>query len=398
MLAKGNTDKLKPITMTRHSYYFKIGAWVVAFIIIAASLLFTNRLAEKLTLEQHRKMEIWAEAMRQFLDTTEETEQSNFLWKIIEENDNIPVLIADQTDQIVTARNFVDAPRDNAEAYYAKELKRLKELREPIEINLDDNQKQYIYYDNSNLLKQLSYYPYIQLSIIGIFLIGVLMVLATIKNAEQNRVWVGLSKETAHQLGTPISSLLAWIEILKSSYPNDSMINDMGNDINRLKTIAERFSKIGSKTECELANINATLRQSVNYMQKRSSKMVTYTITESEPNIQTELCVPLFEWVIENLCKNAIDAMDGKGKIHIDLNSDKRQHVIIDITDSGKGIDKREFKTIFKPGYTTKQRGWGLGLSLVKRIIEEYHHGKIFVKQSAPNKGTTFRIVLSQKK
>ena len=386
------------MTMTRNSYYFKIGAWVVAFIIVATSLLFTNRLAEKLTLEQHRKMEIWAEAMRQFVNATEETEHVDFLWKIIEENDNIPVLIADQADQIVTSRNFAHVPEENADAYYAKELKRLKGLRKPIEISLGDNQKQYIYYDDSNLLKQLAYYPYIQLSVIAIFLIGVLMALATTKNAEQNRVWVGLSKETAHQLGTPISSLLAWIEILKSNYPDDSMIDDMGNDINRLKTIAERFSKIGSKSEFELVSINDTLRQSVQYMQKRSSQMVTYTLTETQPNIQTLLCVPLFEWVIENLCKNAIDAMDGKGSIQIETTIDERKHVIIDITDTGKGIDKRQFKSVFKPGYTTKRRGWGLGLSLAKRIIEEYHHGKIFVKQSALNKGTTFRIILSQKK
>ena len=384
--------------MTRNSYYFKIGAWVVAFIIVATSLLFTNRLAEKLTLEQHRKMEIWAEAMRQFVNATEETEHVDFLWKIIEENDNIPVLIADQADQIVTSRNFTHVPEENADAYYAKELKRLKGLRKPIEISLGDNQKQYIYYDDSNLLKQLAYFPYIQLSVIAIFLIGVLMALATTKNAEQNRVWVGLSKETAHQLGTPISSLLAWIEILKSNYPDDSMIDDMGNDINRLKTIAERFSKIGSKSEFELVSINDTLRQSVQYMQKRSSQMVTYTLTETQPNIQTLLCVPLFEWVIENLCKNAIDAMDGKGSIQIETTIDERKHVIIDITDTGKGIDKRQFKSVFKPGYTTKRRGWGLGLSLAKRIIEEYHHGKIFVKQSALNKGTTFRIILSQKK
>ena len=384
--------------MTRNSYYFKIGAWVVAFIIVATSLLFTNRLAEKLTLEQHRKLEIWAEAMRQFVNATEETEHVDFLWKIIEENDNIPVLIADQADQIVTSRNFAHVPEENADAYYAKELKRLKGLRKPIEISLGDNQKQYIYYDDSNLLKQLAYFPYIQLSVIAIFLIGVLMALATTKNAEQNRVWVGLSKETAHQLGTPISSLLAWIEILKSNYPDDSMIDDMGNDINRLKTIAERFSKIGSKSEFELVNINDTLRQSVQYMQKRSSQMITYTLTETEPTIQTQLCVPLFEWVIENLCKNAIDAMDGKGSIQIETTIDERKHVIIDITDTGKGIDKRQFKSVFKPGYTTKRRGWGLGLSLAKRIIEEYHHGKIFVKQSALNKGTTFRIILSQKK
>lgn len=384
--------------MTRNSYYFKIGAWVVAFIIVATSLLFTNRLAEKLTLEQHRKMEIWAEAMRQFVNATEETEHVDFLWKIIEENDNIPVLIADQADQIVTTRNFAHVPEENADAYYAKELKRLKGLRKPIEISLGDNQKQYIYYDDSNLLKQLAYYPYIQLSVIAIFLIGVLMALATTKNAEQNRVWVGLSKETAHQLGTPISSLLAWIEILKNNYPDDSMIDDMGNDINRLKTIAERFSKIGSKSEFELVSINDTLRQSVQYMQKRSSQMVTYTLTETQPNIQTLLCVPLFEWVIENLCKNAIDAMDGKGSIQIETTIDERKHVIIDITDTGKGIDKRQFKSVFKPGYTTKRRGWGLGLSLAKRIIEEYHHGKIFVKQSTLNKGTTFRIILSQKK
>ncbi|HKL96952.1 MAG TPA: HAMP domain-containing sensor histidine kinase [Paludibacteraceae bacterium] len=384
--------------MTRKSYYLKIALWVVAFIIVATSLLFSNKLAGRLEKEQHRKMEIWAEAMRQVVNSTETIENFDFLWKIIEENDNIPVLIADETDQIVTARNFTKAPKENPDDYYAKELKELKKKRTPIEIRLDDNQKQYIYYDDSYLLKQLAYFPYVQLSIIAIFLLGVLMALVTIKNSEQNRVWVGLSKETAHQLGTPISSLLAWVEILKTSYPENTLIDDMGNDVNRLRTIAERFSKIGSKAEFEQVNINDTLRQAVNYMEKRTSQMVTYSLTAKQPNIQTQLCVPLFEWVIENLCKNAIDAMDGKGSIHIDTNINDRHQIIIDITDSGKGLEKRQFKTIFKPGYTTKRRGWGLGLSLAKRIIEEHHRGKIFVKQSGANKGTTFRIILSQKK
>ena len=305
--------------MTRKSYYLKIALWVVAFIIVATSLLFSNKLAGRLEKEQHRKMEIWAEAMRQVVNSTETIENFDFLWKIIEENDNIPVLIADETDQIVTARNFTKAPKENPDDYYAKELKELKKKRTPIEIRLDDNQKQYIYYDDSYLLKQLAYFPYVQLSIIAIFLLGVLMALVTIKNSEQNRVWVGLSKETAHQLGTPISSLLAWVEILKTSYPENTLIDDMGNDVNRLRTIAERFSKIGSKAEFEQVNINDTLRQAVNYMEKRTSQMVTYSLTAKQPNIQTQLCVPLFEWVIENLCKNAIDAMDGKGSIHIEI-------------------------------------------------------------------------------
>ena len=384
--------------MTQKSYYLKIGLWIAAFIIVAASLLFSNQLASKLEKEQHRKMEIWAEAMRQVVNTTEETESFDFLFKIIEENDNIPVLIADENDQVVTARNFTKVPQENPNDYYAKELKELKTKREPIEISLDDNQKQYIYYDDSYLLKQLAYFPYIQLFIIAIFLLGVLMALATIKNAEQNRVWVGLSKETAHQLGTPISSLLAWVEILKNNYPDDKLIDDMGNDVNRLRTIAERFSKIGSKKDCENVNINETLAQAVNYMQKRTSQMVTYSLTTKQADIQTQLCVPLFEWVIENLCKNAIDAMDGKGSIHIETSINDRHQVIIDVTDSGKGLEKRQFKTIFKPGFTTKQRGWGLGLSLAKRIVEEHHRGKIFVKQSGANKGTTFRIILSQNK
>ena len=383
--------------MTKKSYYVKIGSWIVAFIIVVTSLLFSNQLASRLAVEQHRKMEIWAEAMRQVVNATEESDNFDFLWKIIEENDNIPVLIADEADQIVTSRNFTNVP-ENAKDYYAKELKRLKAEREPIEISLDDNHKQYIYYDDSYLLKQLAYFPYIQLSVIAIFLLGVLMALATTKNAEQNRVWVGLSKETAHQLGTPISSLLAWVEILKTKYPDDSLIDDMGNDVNRLRTIAERFSKIGSKSEFEQVNINDTLQQSVNYMQKRSSQMVTYSLIKAQPDIQTLICVPLFEWVVENLCKNAIDAMDGKGNIQIETSINERQQVIIEVTDTGKGIDKRQFKTIFKPGYTTKPRGWGLGLSLVKRIIEEYHHGKIFVKQSGLNKGTTFRIILPRNK
>lgn len=382
--------------ITKKSYYLKISLWIGAFIIVATSLLFTNRLASKLALEQHRKMEIWAEAMRQFVQTSDDSENFAFIWKIIEENDNIPVLIVDDKDQVITARNFQNVPENDADNYYAKQLKRLKTKTDPIIINLSDEENQYIYYDDSILLKQLAFFPYIQLSVIAIFLLIVLIALVSTKNAEQNRVWVGLSKETAHQLGTPISSLLAWVEILKTKYADDKMVHDMGNDVNRLKTIAERFSKIGSKPEFTPVNLHDTLVDAVEYMKKRTSNMVTYSIKETQTTLAASLCVPLFEWVIENVCKNAIDAMDGKGQILIETYLNDRKKIVIDITDTGKGIEKKRFKTVFQPGYTTKKRGWGLGLSLAKRIIEEYHGGKISVAQSELGKGTTFRIVLSQ--
>ena len=363
---------------------------ILAAIIIGISLIFINKLASSLAKEEHRKMETWAEATRLLLND----EYSDFIFHIIEQNENIPVIIVDDRDRYISARNF-NEPKTNVEQYYEKQIQRLKNTNPPIEIVLDENTSQYIYYDNSNLLKMLEYFPYIQLSIIALFLMLVIWAISTDKRAEQDKLWAGLSKETAHQLGTPISSLMAWNEILKTKIgENDIIISEINKDIERLKIITERFSKIGSIPELSQQNISVITEQAVNYMLNRTSKKITYSVEDSSTEHTCLISTPLFEWVIENLCKNAIDAMEGKeGNIDFEL-FNQENTLIIEITDSGRGIERNKFKSIFEPGYTTKQRGWGLGLSLAKRIIEEYHNGKIFVKSSELGLGTTFRIEL----
>lgn len=373
---------------------FRVALWLVAFAIVAVSLWFSNRLVQRLEVEQQRKIEIWAEAMRQFVQADNNDANFDFIWKIIEENDNIPVLIVDADGRFVTARNF-DPPADNVDDYYNRVYERLKTRQEPIEINIDENERQFIYYDDSILLKQLQLFPYVLFAIIAVFIAVVIVALASTKKSEQNRVWVGLSKETAHQLGTPISSLVAWNEMLKAKYPDDNMVNEMGSDVERLKTIAERFSKIGSRPEFTQACVNDVVQASVEYMRRRTSQQVHFSV-DNRSKTHALLCVPLFEWVVENLFKNAIDAMGGQGNIDVVIDRNEKGQTIIDVSDTGKGIEKRRFRAVFRPGYTTKQRGWGLGLSLAKRIVEEYHGGRIFVKQSEVGKGTTFRIVLKK--
>ncbi|HNX88814.1 MAG TPA: HAMP domain-containing sensor histidine kinase [Paludibacteraceae bacterium] len=366
---------------------------VGAMLIVLASTIFTNRLAGKLSIEEQKKIEIWAEATRQLI-LADETTDMNFILNIIEGNTTIPVIITDNNDQMIDYRN-IKAPEKNNEEFFRKKIATLKNRKNRFEINLkESNTKQYIYYDDSLLLKQLYIFPYIQFGVIFVFFIIVILAFSSSKRAEQNKVWVGLSKETAHQLGTPISSLLAWTELLKIRYEDDKLITDMEKDVNRLKVIADRFSKIGSKPDLKKSDLKETLSNAVNYMNNRSSNKVEISLNFNEgiPSI-IPLNVPLFEWVIENLCKNAIDAMNGIGKIALNVKNTEND-IIIDITDNGKGIERNMYKAIFSPGFTTKERGWGLGLSLAKRIIEEYHKGKIFVKHSEINVGTTFRIIL----
>lgn len=372
---------------------FKLVFIVICAAIVVISTLFTNRLANELALEEQKKIEIWAEATRQLISSDENVLSSNFLLQILEGNTTIPVIIVDQNDNMELARNF-DEPSKNVEEYYKKRIQYLKNKRPPIEIKIDDKTTQYIYYDDSFLLTQLFYFPYIQLGIIIVFLFIAFLAFSSTKKAEQNRVWVGLSKETAHQLGTPISSLLAWVDLLKERNKDEKLIHEMAKDVNRLGIIAERFSKIGSAPDLNLVSLNETLDNAVQYITNRTSNKVVISCKYPDNNPSfVKLNVPLFEWVIENLCKNAIDAMDGTGNIDIQVRV-KDSDLIIDVKDSGKGLERNNFKTIFNPGFTTKKRGWGLGLSLVKRIIEEYHGGKIYVKQSEINVGTTFRILL----
>ncbi|NDP19736.1 MAG: HAMP domain-containing histidine kinase [Paludibacter sp.] len=364
---------------------------LIAIAIVLVSTLFTSRLAKSLADEEQKKIEIWAEATRQFIVADENT-NINFITTIIEGNTSIPVIMTDAKDQMLFARNIIE-PEVNVDEFYVKEVTRFKSNRPAIEVKLD-NTIQYIYYDDSVFLKQLYYFPYVQLGVIIVFMLVAFFAFSGTKKAEQNQVWVGLSKETAHQLGTPISSLLAWVDLLKMRHEDDKLIFDMEKDVNRLRIIAERFSKIGSKPDLQVVSLNETLDNAVQYMTKRSSQKVTIQCHfPADEHLFIKLNVPLFEWVIENLCKNAIDAMDGVGRIDI-LVQPKNGEVYVDVKDSGKGMDKRKFKVVFTPGFTTKKRGWGLGLSLAKRIIEEYHGGKIFVKQSELNVGTVFRIIL----
>lgn len=364
----------------------------ISVIMVTLFLYFSRKLVDELALEERNKVEIWAEAMRILSNDSNEGDIPLIL-KVLQSNHTIPVVLIDEKDNIITCKN-IDIPAKDSASFLKTEVQRLKAKDNKIIINLSESNFQYLYYDDSILLKKLNYYPFIQLLVMTLFLVVVYFAVRSAKRAEQNQLWVGLSKETAHQLGTPISSLMAWTEFLRLKNVDEGLLQDMSKDVNRLRIIADRFSKIGSKPEIIPVDIVPTLQNATNYINKRTStkvKIETFLPTEAIPVC---LCVPLFEWVVENLCKNAIDAMDGVGYISITLKETADDQIIIDISDTGKGIPKSKFKTIFRPGFTTKARGWGLGLTLVKRIIEEYHGGRIYVKSSEINKGTTFRIEL----
>lgn len=370
---------------------FKYVFVAVATVIVVCSWMFTNRLVRGLEAEERRKMEIWAQATQQFISADENTD-IDFVSSIIEGNTTIPVYMTDTLDNVLFVRNVKDIPTDTVEAYNEAIL-RLKQLGHRIEVNVNDKTVQYIYYDDSSLLRKLAYFPYVQFSVIALFLLVAFVAFSSIKNAEQNKVWVGLSKETAHQLGTPISSLLAWMELMKDSHVDDIHLPEMQKDVERLRVVAERFSKIGSQPTLQKGDLIPVLQNALNYMQGRVSKQVTINMTSDCENVMVNMNVPLLEWVIENLCKNAIDAMNGQGMIELKV-SRSANKVYVDVTDTGKGMERSMYKKVFRPGFTTKKRGWGLGLSLTKRIVTQYHRGKIFVKESEVNVGTTFRIIL----
>ena len=365
-----------------------IGRWIllIALVFVVVSVLFTNNLTRQLALEEQKNVAIWAEATRQLILADEDTD-INFVSSIIEKNTNIPVYMTDAEGHILLSRN-VEKPVEDP-----------RTLNGPIELRISEDNVQYIYYDESNLLRLLRYVPYLQFLLIFIFISIAVWMLLTAQRGEQDRLWAGLSKETAHQLGTPISSLNAWQQLLADRYPDDDLIPQMRADIERLNVIADRFSKIGSEPELQPADVLQTMEEVVSYMRTRVSSKVEielHTHYKSHPLLVVQN-VPLLEWVVENLIKNAVDAMSGAGKIKIDL-QEEAEEVVIDVTDTGKGMDKRTQRRVFQAGFTTKQRGWGLGLPLSKRIIEEYHLGKLFVKQSKVGAGTTFRIVLKKSK
>ena len=367
---------------------------ILAIGIGVGSLYYTHKLVQKLAIEERKKVELWAEATKLLVDENTSEFNYGFLLKVLENNETVPVIVVDEDENILLSRNL-DTAKIRNKKYLKRQLLLMKNESEPIVIFLPGDTKQYIFYNKSILLTKLIYYPYVQLGVILLFILVAYLAFSASRKAEQNKVWVGLSKETAHQLGTPTSSLMAWLEILKDKKVDKETLKELEKDIFRLRKITERFSKIGSKPKLTRVNVIEVLNNVIDYIKSRSSDKIIFKLNYTDNELYVPLNVDLFEWVIESLCKNAIDAMEGTGEIEITI-IDNTQVLYVDITDTGKGIPKTKFKTIFKPGYTTKERGWGLGLTLTERIIETYHDGKIFVNTSELGIGTKFRVVLKK--
>ncbi len=367
----------------------------LALLVALLSLLLSNRLVSDLAVEEREKMEVWALATETLVSESMADDgdmDMSLVLRVLEGNRTIPLILYDKTSgEVVSSRNL-KIPDGDAEAFLIREMTRFEQKHQPIELQ---GMNQLLYYDDSLVLKKLQLFPYFQLLVIALFVALAFLALNRSRRAEQNRVWVGLSKETAHQLGTPISSLMAWLEYLKLKEVDQTLLSEIDKDVDRLQTIAERFSKIGSAAGLIRTDLREALRNAISYMEQRVTKEVTFEQELPEDPVMVNLNGPLFAWVIENLTKNGVDGMQGKGVITYTI-SEKGRFVFLDVTDTGKGLSKSQFKAIFLPGYTTKERGWGLGLSLVKRIVEKNHGGKIFVRRSEPGKGATFRIRLPQ--
>jgi len=381
------------------SIYYKKNNWkivllLVALVIGAMSLYYTSQVVHNIEKQEKKKMLLWARATRDLSSNTDLDQNQEFLLDILRENDNIPVILTDDNLQILSYLN-IDPAQAQKPGYLERQLVVMRQQHEPILIEPLEGIRQYIFFKDSDLLYQLRFYPYFQLAVISIFLLVSYLAFSVSRRYEQDFLWVGMAKETAHQLGTPISSLMAWQEYLKSTTTEDDqeMVIEVGKDIARLQTITERFSKIGSVPVLEPVDMRGVIERGMGYMRKRASEKVVFQIETGDQAVMVALNEPLFDWVIENLTKNALDAMSGAGSIRLQL-SIVQKMAVIDFTDSGKGIPANQFQAIFKPGITTRKRGWGLGLTLVKRIIEKYHDGKTFVKWSEQGKGTTFRIQL----
>lgn len=383
--------------------YGKVIFLVISIAVVFIFLYVSNNLVKDLSEQERDRMQIWADATKEMINSAlgDGGGSADFPFSIIERNRTIPVLLTDEDGNIIDHRNFnLPEPVDSInrfplspvnEAFLKERLADLRKTSNVIEMPITDDFKQYLYYEDSKLLKRLSYYPYIQILVMLAFIAIVYFAVLSTKKAEQNKVWVGLSKETAHQLGTPISSLMAWMELLESLGVDAETVGEMNKDVQRLSTIASRFSKIGSKPQMEQDELNKVVERSSSYMSSRISSRISLTRNMCNRELSVKLSVPLFEWVMENLIKNAVDAMEGTGAINI-TTGEERGMAFVEVADTGKGISRKNFKTIFNPGYTTKKRGWGLGLTLAKRIIEQYHSGKIYVRASEPGVGTTFRI------
>lgn len=386
--------------------------WIVLFISIVisgGSIYYTDVLVKQLKQRERRQIELFAKALEYTINESSKRDVYFITEEILFQNNSIPTILVDRQGKIGDYRNIeIDSSWSASKVSFTlnKELKKMKDEYDPIEVNFKNPETdeiydtQYIYYRNSFLLTQLTYYPYIQLSVIAIFAFIAYLAFNYSKVAEQNRVWVGMAKETAHQLGTPISSLIAWLEFFKTDkhFKNSKIITELDKDIKKLMLITERFSSIGSVPILNEENIVDVVNNSVTYLQSRVSSKVNLKVHAMYDQISANINVPLFEWVIENIFKNAVDAMGGEGNLNINIVEGSDWRVFVDISDDGKGIPKSKLKQVFNPGFTTKKRGWGLGLTLAKRIIENYHNGKVYVKSSEPDKGTTFRIVLRRKK
>jgi signal transduction histidine kinase len=364
---------------------------IIALVIVSASLYYTSQLAGRLADDEKKKVQEVASAIKTLI-TSNNSQEITFASYIIAQNTTIPLIILDEKGNIFDHRNIDTIHSLNPERVVRDKLIEFRKIHAPIEADFGTG-KNYIYYGESYLLMQLRYYPYVQLAIIILFLAVVLIALGAAHRSLQNQVWVGLSKETAHQLGTPLSSIEAWLELLRENDENNEAVVEMQKDLDRLKLVADRFGKVGSAPQLEEENLVIRLRSITAYMQRRAPQKVAITLHNTGDEILVNISGPLFDWVMENLLRNALDAMGGQGKIDITV-TDQPQQVWIDIQDNGKGIPGHQVKRVFTPGFTTKKRGWGLGLSLSRRIIEQYHHGSIFVKHSEVGKGTTFRIVL----
>ena len=368
------------------------GLVLLAFIIIAVTFLYTNNLANQLKLEEDKKVALWAKATKELSDINDSSYDISFVFEVVNNNTTVPVIQTNQAGEIIAHRNIL---KSNSDKELQDQISLMKRKYKPIEIELIDGTKEYIYYKDSRLLQRLKYFPLFMFLIIAAFMLIAYSAFSNARIAQQNKVWTGMAKETAHQIGTPLSSLIGWLEYLKQKNTDNSVVKEIEKDLNRLNTIASRFSKIGSLPKLEKLNIVPILQSSVNYMEKRISSKTSIKLKTKNKKILVLVNKDLFEWVIENIIKNSIDAINQNGQISVEL-TDKKDDVLIDIIDNGKGVKKTLFKQIFQPGFTSKKRGWGLGLSLVKRIIEDYHKGEVRLVKSIPNKETMVRILLTK--
>jgi len=383
--------------MIQPLFNWRTGLALIAIAIVSGTIFYSQYLARKIAREERQKVEEWVEATKLLLhDTSGVSDKLVFI--VIAENKTIPIIVTDETGHILDHVNLDSASVANDSGYVQKKLKEFKSQNPAIEwVNpVNHLEKNLYYYGHTSLLNQVRYYPLVQLFIVSMFIIITLLALTTSFRSSQNQVWAGMAKETAHQLGTPLTSLQGWVEIMKENYSDEKIVQEMEKDVNRLKLVSDRFGKIGSTPHLEEHNIVTQVASMMEYIKKRATGKVQFQLnTRNISEIRAMISPPLFDWVIENLLKNALDAMEGKGMITLQIWQQDGE-TFIDVTDTGKGIAKQNIGKVFKPGFTTKKRGWGLGLSLSKRIIEQYHKGQLFVKSSEPGKGTTFRIVLKE--